>query len=110
MWHFLIYSEEKGEKGHHDKEEDEVWQSRFKVFICINNRLFNSCKLQGEYEEKKGHKKKYHDDEGYHHKHEEVSTIIYMHFNNYTIHLIIIRSTEQVVKKNKIFWSWGKSH
>lgn len=40
--------EEKGEKGHHDKEEDE-----------------------GEYHEEKGHKKKHHDDKGYHHKAEK---------------------------------------
>lgn len=39
----LIYSrEEKGEKGHHDKEENE-----------------------GEYEEEKGHKKQHNDEGGY---------------------------------------------
>lgn len=43
-----LYREEKGEKGHYDKEEDE-----------------------GEYHEEKGHKKKHHDDKGYHHKAEK---------------------------------------
>lgn len=38
---FVQHSEEKGEKGHHDKEEHE-----------------------GDYGEKKGHKKKHHDDSG----------------------------------------------
>lgn len=43
-----VCSEEKGEKGHHDKEEND-----------------------GEYEEKKGHKKKHHDEGDYFHEHEE---------------------------------------
>lgn len=46
--YFFCCSDEKGEKGHEDKEKHE-----------------------GEYDEKKGHKKKYNDDKGYFHKSEK---------------------------------------
>lgn len=42
MFEFFFRREEKGEKGHHDKEENE-----------------------GEYDEEKGHKKKHHDEGDY---------------------------------------------
>lgn len=45
---FEFCREDKGEKGHHEKEED-----------------------KGEYEEEKGHKKKHHDEGGYFDEHKK---------------------------------------